>query len=103
MVIDGASPKQRVVMFIMSAWSWAVKHFQDRSTQEIAEERASSRLISRYLQEEQLDGAIALRERTRATSRACWVRRSRVKPLLRDPRDHHGRGLTPPSVPSNGR
>src|SRR6266566_3331871 len=59
-----------VVMFFMSAWSWAVsisKYIYLRKSKK--ETRRFAPEFSRYLQEEQLDGADALAE---------------VKPLLRD-------------------
>ena len=53
-----------VVMFVMSAWSWAVsisKQLYLRKSQK--ETRKFAPEFSRYLQEEQLDGAIALAEK----------------------------------------
>src|SRR5437588_12120852 len=55
-----------VVMFIMSAWSWAVsisKFLYLRKSQK--ETRKFAPEFSRYLQEEQLDGAIALAEKNK--------------------------------------
>src|ERR1044072_41906 len=55
-----------VVMFIMSAWSWAVsisKWIYLRKSQK--ETRRFAPEFSRYLQEEQLDGAIALAEKNK--------------------------------------
>ena len=67
-----------VIMFIMSAWSWAVtisKWMYLRKSQQ--ETRKFAPEFSRFLQEEQLDGAIALAERTRrATWHGCWARPS---------------------------
>jgi len=55
-----------VVMFIMSAWAVGGQHFQADLSQEIAAGDAQVHPgVSRYLQEEQLDGAIALAERTK--------------------------------------
>src|SRR6266511_17532 len=55
-----------VVMFVMSAWSWAVsisKQIYLRKSQK--ETRKFAPEFSRYLQEEQLDGAIALAEKNK--------------------------------------
>src|SRR2546422_4374749 len=55
-----------VVMFVMSAWSWAVsisKWIYLRKSQK--ETRKFAPEFSRYLQEEQLDGAIALAEKNK--------------------------------------
>src|SRR6266568_1519605 len=55
-----------VVMFFMSAWSWAVsisKYIYLRKSKK--ETRRFAPEFSRYLQEEQLDGAIALAEKKR--------------------------------------
>jgi len=55
-----------VVMFFMSAWSWAVsisKYIYLRKSKK--ETRRFAPEFSRYLQEEQLDGAIALAEKNK--------------------------------------
>src|SRR5258705_362371 len=55
-----------IVMFIMSAWSWAVsisKQLYLRKSQKDTRKFAPE--FSRYLQEEQLDGAIALAEKNK--------------------------------------
>src|SRR4029077_10246450 len=76
-----------IVMFIMSAWSWAVsisKFIYLRKSQK--ETRKFAPEFSRYLQEEQPDGTIALAEKTKR-SRAARVlggALAEVKPLLRD-------------------
>src|SRR6267142_2278732 len=76
-----------VVMFIMSAWSWAVsisKQIYLRKSQQ--ETRKFTPEFSRYLQEEQLDGAIALAEKNKKShvARVLGEALSEVKPLLRD-------------------
>src|SRR5437870_5848558 len=76
-----------VVMFIMSAWSWAVsisKQIYLRKSQK--ETRKFAPEFSRYLQEEQLDKAIALAEKTKRShvARVLGEALSEVKPLLRD-------------------
>ena len=76
-----------VVMFIMSAWSWAVsisKWLYLRKSQK--ETRKFAPEFSRYLQEEQLDGAIALAEKNKKShvSRVLGEALAEVKPLLRD-------------------
>src|SRR3954468_16679045 len=76
-----------VVMFIMSAWSWAVsisKWLYLRKSQK--ETRKFAPEFSRYLQEEQLDGAISLAEKNKKShvARVLGGALSEVKPLLRD-------------------
>jgi biopolymer transport protein ExbB len=76
-----------LVMFIMSAWSWAVsisKWMYLRKSQQ--ETRKFAPEFSRYLQEEQLDGAIALAERNKKShvARVLGEALAEVKPLLRD-------------------
>jgi biopolymer transport protein ExbB len=76
-----------LVMFIMSAWSWAVsisKWLYLRKSQK--ETRKFAPEFSRYLQEEQLDGAIALAEKNKKShvARVLGEALSEVKPLLRD-------------------
>src|SRR5258707_1732931 len=76
-----------IVMFIMSAWSWAVsisKQIYLRKSQK--ETRKFAPEFSRYLQEEQLDGAIALAEKNKKShvARVLGGALSEVKPLLRD-------------------
>src|SRR5204863_4159283 len=76
-----------VVMFIMSAWSWAVsitKYLYLRKSQR--ETRKFAPEFSRYLQEEQLDGAIALAEKSKKShvARVLGEALAEVKPLLRD-------------------
>ena len=76
-----------VVMFIMSAWSWAVsisKFLYLRKSQK--ETRKFAPEFSRYLQEEQLDGAIALAEKNKKShvARVLGEALAEVKPLLRD-------------------
>src|SRR6266853_1082078 len=76
-----------VVMFIMSAWSWAVsisKQLYLRKSQK--ETRKFAPEFSRYLQEEQLDGAIALAEKNKKShvARVLGEALAEVKPLLRD-------------------
>src|SRR5260370_8372363 len=76
-----------VVMFIMSAWSWAVsisKWIYLRKSQK--ETRKFAPEFSRYLQEEQLDGAIALAEKNKKShvARVLGEALLEVKPLLRD-------------------
>ena len=76
-----------VVMFIMSAWSWAVsisKWLYLRKSQK--ETRKFAPEFSRYLQEEQLDGAIALAEKNKKShvARVLGEALAEVKPLLRD-------------------
>src|ERR1043165_7774260 len=76
-----------VVMFIMSAWSWAVsisKWIYLRKSQK--ETRRFAPEFSRSLQEEQLDGAIALAEKNKKShvSRVLGEALAEVKPLLRD-------------------
>ena len=76
-----------LVMFIMSAWSWAVsisKWMYLRKSQK--ETRKFAPEFSRYLQEEQLDGAIALAERNKKShvARVLGEALAEVKPLLRD-------------------
>src|SRR6185503_15905861 len=73
-----------VIMFIMSAWSWAVtisKWIYLRKSQQ--ETRKFAPEFSRYLQEEQLDGAIALAEKSNV-ARVLGEALAEVKPLLRD-------------------
>src|ERR1700752_3869360 len=76
-----------VVMFVMSAWSWAVsisKWLYLRKSQK--ETRKFAPEFSRYLQEEQLDGAIALAEKNKKSHVANVLGGAlqEVKPLLRD-------------------
>src|SRR5438105_3487848 len=76
-----------VVMFIMSAWSWAVsisKWIYLRKSQR--ETRKFAPEFSRYLQEEQVDGAIALAEKNKKShvARVLGEALAEVKPLLRD-------------------
>src|SRR6266481_6429710 len=76
-----------VVMFVMSAWSWAVsisKQLYLRKSQK--ETRKFAPEFSRYLQEEQLDGAIALAEKNKKShvARVLGEALAEVKPLLRD-------------------
>src|SRR5437879_11266834 len=76
-----------VVMFVMSAWSWAVsisKQIYLRKSQK--ETRKFAPEFSRYLQEEQLDGAIALAEKNKKShvARVLGEALAEVKPLLRD-------------------
>src|SRR5687767_3084414 len=76
-----------LVMFIMSAWSWAVsisKWLYLRKSQR--ETRKFAPEFSRYLQEEQLDGAIALAEKNKKShvARVLGEALAEVKPLLRD-------------------
>src|SRR5712671_968475 len=76
-----------VVMFIMSAWSWAVsisKFLYLRKSQK--ETRKFAPEFSRFLQEEQLDGAIALAEKSKKShvARVLGEALQEVKPLLRD-------------------
>src|ERR1051326_9417551 len=76
-----------VVMFIMSAWSWAVsisKWIYLRKSQK--ETRRFAPEFSRYLQEEQLDQAISLAEKNKKShvSRVLGEALAEVKPLLRD-------------------
>ena len=76
-----------IVMFVMSAWSWAVsisKQLYLRKSQR--ETRKFAPEFSRYLQEEQLDGAIALAEKNKKShvARVLGEALAEVKPLLRD-------------------
>src|SRR6266581_976060 len=76
-----------VVMFVMSAWSWAVsisKQIYLRKSQQ--ETRKFAPEFSRYLQEEQLDGAISLAEKNKKShvARVLGEALAEVKPLLRD-------------------
>src|SRR5881409_4369712 len=76
-----------VVMFFMSAWSWAVstsKYIYLRKSKK--ETRRFAPEFSRYLQEEQLDGAIALAEKNKKShvARVLGGALQEVKPLLRD-------------------
>src|SRR5881296_4076526 len=76
-----------LVMFAMSAWSWAVsisKFIYLRKSKK--ETRKFAPEFSRYLQEEQLDGAIALAEKNKKShvSRVLGEALAEVKPLLRD-------------------
>ena len=76
-----------VVMFVMSAWSWAVtisKWMYLRKSQQ--ETRRFTPEFSRFLQEEQLDGAIKLAEKQKKShvARVVGEALSEVKPLLRD-------------------
>src|SRR6266699_2523071 len=76
-----------VVMFFMSAWSWAVsisKYIYLRKSKK--ETRRFAPEFSRYLQEEQLDGAIALAEKNKKShvARVLGEALAEVKPLLRD-------------------
>src|SRR5438552_15673566 len=76
-----------VVMFIMSAWSWAVsisKQIYLRKSQK--ETRKFAPEFSRYLQEEQLDGSTALAEKNKKSygARVLGEALAEVKPLLRD-------------------
>src|SRR6266550_2556175 len=74
-----------VVMFIMSAWSWAVsisKQIYLRKSQK--ETRKFAPEFSRYLQEEQLDGAIAQKNKKSHVARVLGEALAEVKPLLRD-------------------
>src|SRR5258705_4686319 len=76
-----------IVMFIMSAWSWAVsisKQLYLRKSQK--ETRKFAPEFSRYLQEEQLDGAIALAEKNKKSHVALVLGEALyyVKPLLLD-------------------
>ena len=76
-----------IVMFVMSAWSWAVtisKWMYLRKSQQ--ETRKFAPEFSRYLQEEQLDGAIALAEKSKKShvARVLGEALAEVKPLLRD-------------------
>src|SRR5256885_5068694 len=75
------------ILFIMSAWSWAVsisKYLYLRKSQR--ETRKFAPEFSRYLQEEQLDGAIALAEKNKKShvARVLGDALQEVKPLLRD-------------------
>src|ERR671934_630099 len=76
-----------VVLFSMSAWSWAVSIskfiYLRKSTRET---RRFAPEFSRYLQEEQLDGAIALAEKNKKShvARVLGEALAEVKPLLRD-------------------
>src|SRR5204863_8603171 len=76
-----------LILFIMSAWSWAVsisKYLYLRKSQR--ETRKFAPEFSRYLQEEQLDGAIALAEKNKKShvARVLGDALQEVKPLLRD-------------------
>src|SRR5258705_920194 len=76
-----------IVMFIMSAWSWAVsisKQIYLRKSQK--ETRKFAPEFSRYLQEEQLDGAISLAEKNKKShvARVLGDALAEVKPVLRD-------------------
>jgi len=76
-----------IVMFFMSAWSWAVsisKFIYLRKSKK--ETRKFAPEFSRYLQEEQLDGAIALAEKNKKShvARVLGEALAEVKPLLRD-------------------
>src|SRR5205809_7822401 len=76
-----------IVMFIMSAWSWAVtisKQLYLRKSQQQTRKFAPE--FSRYLQEEQLDGAIAPAEKNRKSDVAggLGVAVAEVKPVRRD-------------------
>src|SRR5881296_1279984 len=76
-----------LVMFAMSAWSWAVsisKFIYLRKSKK--ETRKFAPEFSRYLQEEQLDGAIALAEKNKKShvARVLGEALAEVKPLLRD-------------------
>src|SRR5881628_2665623 len=76
-----------VVMFVMSAWSWAVsisKWIYLRKSQK--ETRKFAPEFSRFLQEEQLDGAIKLAEKQKKShvARVVGEALAEVKPLLRD-------------------
>src|SRR3982074_2976057 len=75
-----------VVMFIMSAWSWAVsisKFLYLRKSQKETAKFAPE--FSRFLQEEQLDGAIRLAEKQKKShvARVIGEALSEVKPLWR--------------------
>src|ERR671923_297733 len=87
-----------VVMFIMSAWSWAVsisKWIYLRKSQK--ETRKFAPEFSRYLQEEQLNGAIALAEKNKKShvARVLGEALAEVKPLLR-----HGATMTAADINS---
>src|SRR3989475_4307531 len=76
-----------VVMFIMSAWSWAVsisKQIYLRKSQK--ETRKFAPEFSRGIQEENLDQAITLAEKNKKShvSRVLGEALAEVKPLLRD-------------------
>ena len=76
-----------IIMFFMSAWSWAVtisKWMYLRKSQQ--ETRKFAPEFSRFLQEEQLDGAIALAEKSKKShvARVLGEALAEVKPLLRD-------------------
>src|ERR671925_812711 len=76
-----------VVMFIMSAWSWAVsisKILYLRKSQK--ETRKFAPQFSRAIQEENLDQAIALAEKNKKShlARVVGEALAEVKPLLRD-------------------
>src|SRR6476646_895202 len=76
-----------VIMFIMSAWSWAVtisKWMYLRKSQQ--ETRKFTPEFSRYLQEENLDQAITLAEKNKKShlARVVCEALAEVKPLLRD-------------------
>src|SRR3989441_6287235 len=76
-----------VVMFVMPAWSWAVsisKQIYLRKSQK--ETRKFAPEFSRSLQEEQLDSAIKLAEKSKKShvARVLGEALAEVKPLLRD-------------------
>ena len=76
-----------VVMLLMSLWSWTVtitKVLFLRKSQK--ETRKFAPEFSRFLQEEQLDGAIALAEKNKNShvARVLGQALAEVKPLLRD-------------------
>jgi len=76
-----------VVMLIMSLWYWTIsisKFMQLRKSQR--ETRKFAPEFSRYLQEEQLDTAIALAEKNKKShvARVLGEALQEVKPLLRD-------------------
>src|SRR5216117_3819552 len=76
-----------LVMFIMSAWSWAVSISKQLYLMKSQKEtRKFAPEFSRYLQEEQLDGAIALAEKNKKShvARVLGEALAEVKPLLRD-------------------
>src|SRR3989442_9015579 len=75
-----------VVMFVMSAWSWAVsipKQIYLRKSQK--ETRKFAPEFSPYLKEEELDGAIARAEKNKIShvARVLGEALAEVKPLLR--------------------
>src|SRR2546430_5578360 len=75
------------ILFIMWAWAWAVSILKSQHLRKSQrEKRKFAPEFSRYLQEEQLAGAIALAEKNKKShvARVLGDALQEVKPLLRD-------------------